>query len=268
MQLGGLRFGAATSDIVDCGVLNELGVPDKLTLACWFIPTSQGAVAQRLISKLTGASNNIYLTHANASNNRVNLTIPRQSAFVNGLAEASSFRVNWTSHLGEPIFIAGTADLAGGLPRLYVGSLRCPAAEPSAYVTQTIGSGTINDTTNNHLDLGNVNAGTVPLIGTMLWAYIGLAELTLAEIIRLQDVIWSSIPPRDFRGYINSWRPGNNGRGAVVSESNAKNYGTLTGVSFTGLYDYNYLVARRPNDLGFNTVSATRVRQLAAMGVG
>ena len=224
MQPYGLRFGAAATDKVDCGAFGAIGVPAAATWAVWFIPTTQADAGHRLVAKAT-----MQMSYANASNNRVVFEAPRATTFTRALTEAANFPVNWTTRLGAPVFMAGTMDLSAGLPKLYMGDLNTPVSEPSAYVTQTLGSGAGTDTTGNNLTLCGI--GSIPTIGTALWAFVSIAELTLAEIMRLKNVMALNVVPRDFRGYVSSWRLGTNGTGLVIDESGRGNHGTITGAT-------------------------------------
>ena len=215
-----LKFGANATDRVDCGSFTALGVPNAATWAGWFISTSQGVVGQRIAQK-----GNHYLTFANAANNRVDFETGRSTTFLRALAEASSFAVNWTTHLGTPVFIAGTYDIgASSLPRLYMGDLNTPAGEPSAYVTQTLGSGTVTDQSASNLLLGNNAVPNAPLNGSFFWFYAASAEYSLAEIRRLQFV-----PNQNYRACAGRWRLGANGRGPVLDDAGNRNHGTITG---------------------------------------
>jgi len=240
VQQFGLRLGAATTNLINCGAFPQITIPAAGTWACWWLSTSQGSVAQRLMAKTSGAGPTMYMTHANAANNRVDFEIPRQSTILRALTEAANFKANWTTRLGEPFFLAATYDTSSGLPKLYMGSLTLPPAEPSSYITQQLGTGTVNDTSANNFVIGNLAAGGVPLVGTMLWNFVSIAELTLAEIIRLWNVMALNIVPRDFRGYVSSWRPGTNGTGLVIDESGRGNHGTISGAT----------LARNMTDLG------------------
>jgi hypothetical protein len=60
---------------------------------------------------------------------------------------------------------------------------------------------------------------------------VSIAELTLAEIMRLKNVMALNVVPRDFRGYVSSWRLGTNGTGLVIDESGRGNHGTITGAT-------------------------------------
>jgi hypothetical protein len=212
-----LKFGVNATDKVDCGAFAAISVPAAATWAAWFMPTAQADAAHRLIAKGT-----MQMSYANASNNRVVFEAPRATTFIRALAEAASFSVNWATHLGTPVFMAGTLDLASGLPKLYMGDLLTPASEPSAYVTQTLGSGAGTDTTGNNLTLGGI--GSVPLKGSYFWAYVATAVYDLGEIQRLQFN-----PHQNYRNCAGRWRLGANGTGLVLDDSGNGNKGTITG---------------------------------------
>lgn len=222
MIKSGLTFGAATSDRVDCGAFAALNTPAAGTLAAWFLPTSQGAVAQRLMAK-----NTFNFSHANASNNRVVLEIPRATTFLRALTEAANFPVNWVSRLGSPVFMAATYNTASGLPKLFIGDLNSPATEPSSYITQQVGTGAVTSLSGSNLLIGG-NGSTISMKGIIFSAFVALVEYSTNEVRQLQRQMM-----QDFRSCAGRWELGGTGWGRVIDQSGKGNHGTITGAVLT-----------------------------------
>jgi len=212
--------GATSSDNVNCGhgaTLNNLTV---YTLMAWCMPTVAPS-ASRLMTKSAGVG-----TGGSGRNFTIH-NISTRAAFQIGRATASmtctADLVNFAAYaLNIPLFFAATVDLSAGLPKMYMGSLTMPCAEPSAYAAQTLGSGAAGDDSATDWYLGNYSGLNVAFVGPIWVAGVWATVFDLGRLRELQR----HPSPATSRGF---WLPGQNGTGRVWDLSGNNNHGTITG---------------------------------------
>lgn len=109
--------------------------------------------------------------------------------------------------------------------KMLMGDLTTPAAEPSAYNTQSVGSGTPSTSYGGvSLCIGNNQAATTrETQGT--WAWFGISNLALT-IQQIRMVQWN---PRGFPGMVFSMHLGFNGTSSQADLSGNGGTGTVTG---------------------------------------
>ena len=124
------------------------------------------------------------------------------------------------------VWLAATWNTAGSDSdqRLYAGGLTTPLVEAAAYVTQTVGSGSVTSNAAANLFVGNTSAGNSNSFpGLIALVKIWNRRLSLDELRRHQSNLACSAQCVLF-----AW-PGKNGRGTVFDESGNNNHGTITG---------------------------------------
>ena len=130
------------------------------------------------------------------------------------------------SHLASTkwLFLAFTWDTGGANAdqRLLIGDLDSPAAEPSAYSTQTVGSGAVASGANN-LIIGCDGGHTLSFNGDIALCGIFDVHMTNAEIQAQQHSLY---PLRECVGW---WNLGFNGTGSQTDWAGGGNNGTVTG---------------------------------------
>lgn len=143
-----------------------------------------------------------------------------------------NFAANYTSFASwagnKYLFVCVITDGGSGT-KLYVGDLKTPPAEPSAYSFSSVGSAAFYNDSAIALDWGNRGGSAVNLDGYLHSSVWIPSVLPYKEI----KTAWSTPPKLWGPLYQNAacgiWRFGSNGRGIVLDESGKSNHGTLTG---------------------------------------
>jgi len=220
-----LKFGAATSDRVDCGKAATLNNLLTLTYVAWVYPTTLANA--RILGKGQGPHTQSVMDMSNSNG---------VLRYVRGAATTDSncTSANFTFVLNRWQFVAATYD-SGATPniRLYWGSLLVPVAEVT-YASQVNRVGTPFDDSANALDIGNVPDSAISSWkGSIAYAHVIGSVLALPSLRAIQT---RSRNPFDaaLGQWANTrglWRPGRNGTGKVWDESGNSNHGTITGAT-------------------------------------
>ncbi len=220
-----LKFGVST-DLVNCGDGAAFRDCDPCTLFGWGTITSVAA-SGRLIGKGlagTGVRQIQYsTTQLQASLNRATSDAQSNTNFANFAA--------WVGVGATRYFLAATLKSTGGVngdQKFYLGTLAVPAAEPSSYGTQSVGSGANVSNSGTNLIIGNRSTGSLQWTGLIWIAGMLPVYLTLGDVRWLQ---YASLDPKfelpaSWGG--GAWRCGVNGTGPVYDITGTGNHGTIT----------------------------------------
>lgn len=160
---------------------------------------------------------------ADAANDIFNFYRQRGTTYLQASAHAANFAAY---ALNKWLCIAFTWDTAG-TPHAYMGSLTQELAAPSAYSTQTAGSGTLN-TTAVDFRLGNGQVTTREMKGRLGAFAVFDTQLTLAQCQAWQ------FRPGNILGCLGLYFPGSNGTTSVPDLSGNGAGGTVGGAPTVG----------------------------------
>lgn len=213
-----LTFGAATTNVVNCGSATVLDNLTTATVLLWTKVTTLTDARQLITKRTTGspfAGWALYLS-GTAGNVIWFWERPTNMHYVTNDTPLSS--AVWK-------FLAATFD-SGATPsaHIYSGGLSTLAAE-NTYGTAINGSGTPVADAAVSLGLGNRVGGSISLQGQIAVAAIFSRVLTLGEIRSWQ------FNPRMMAGCIGLWHLGFNGTGTQRDHSGNFNAGTVTGAT-------------------------------------
>ncbi len=220
-----LLMGGATSDRIDCGNPALLTNVNTGTICAW-VKCANTATNQRIWSK--GIVANIHQFRLSTS--RFDVLLVRAGTSLNAQADATAFAAY---AINKWIFVVGLWDSGGtaGSQRLLMGDEVRPPAEPSSYVTQTAGSGSVATDAGANFCIGNAAAATTvswngPYAAFGMWSRL-LPDKEIAEqwdLSRRNGGMMAVTP-----NCINMVFPGYGGLGRQLDWSGNGNHGTLTG---------------------------------------
>lgn len=221
-----LKFGTATSDVVDCGAAAGLTDFDPYTALIWCMPT-QFLGGRQLIQKGTGGTNSTHISlRLLGTAGNFETVMDRATTDLNYTATAGTLKLN------QRQFIGLTFDSAGGannLVRLYCGIEGQPATDVTSGTTD--GSGAFSSDSGKNLRIGNFLALTGSFVGPIYGAMYLNMKLTPDQIRDLQ------FHPRPIDGVKGGfWRMGRNGSSVVWDETGNQNHGVVSGAIPTSDY--------------------------------
>jgi len=138
------------------------------------------------------------------------------------------------------VVVAIVFDSAGanGDQRIYAGDERTPIVEATSYSVQTVGSGTVTDTSANPLYVGNnsalnfgVNNGQIAFVG--MWSTV----LSLADLRQQYNAIWQWLQqggtdnPVLWPGCVLASHLGRQGNSVALDVSGKGNHGSVSGTT-------------------------------------
>lgn len=182
-----LVYTGGDTDRVDHGTDASVNNINTMTALAWvFIETeTANNVVEVIAHKGVGPTpETAYLQWAKTSNTARYRCIRQRSTNIQVLANASDFSVHG---LNKDLFFVSTWNTTGSASdqKLLLGDRSTPAAEPSSYVTQELGSGATNDDSAIPLSVGGDSGGR-SLDGRISYVQIIRAALTDAEIHKIQ----------------------------------------------------------------------------------
>lgn len=217
----GLRFGGATGDRIVCSG-TKLAIGAQGWVFFWMYVTSD-SVRMRWADN-TVADREWIDFRGDLAGDPLRLFVQR-ATYLQVIANAANFAA-WG--LNKPLAVAMTFDTAAAASaqKILIGDEHFPMAEPSAYATQTAGSGTVTSDTATNIVIGNNSAFNTPTIGTFWVAAIGNQYLAdLSQLYKFQFApIRRNVPP----GCVGLWYPGEHGTAYVQDHSGFGNHGIVT----------------------------------------
>lgn len=167
---------SASGDLIDFG--NPSGLTNKTaqTVAVWLYNTSGNAEEGRVFQK---SANNRFEWR----NDTTRLVLIR-----NGTSQcrAEALLSNFSAYAANKwLYVVAQFNFGGSTTdqKIFIGDLSTPAAEPSAYVSQTAGSGSVtSDSASNLLIGNNTSAGTLEFNGRIAIVQAWDALLTSRQI--------------------------------------------------------------------------------------
>jgi concanavalin A-like lectin/glucanase superfamily protein len=204
----------ADGENVDCGdpaVLQDL---TTFTICVWMKPLSGQNLASRIVSKGQEEFFN------NSFNSTMEIIRTRGTVTARALAP----NANFAHHAFDTwMFVVGQIDTSTAANcRLLIGNLTNLAAEPSAYTTQTNGSGTTPSDVGDSVFIGNNVSGARASNAAIAYVAYYNRILSIAEIQAQQ------FRPRPITGCVGFWVPGFNASVVVGDWSGNGNTGTVT----------------------------------------
>lgn len=147
---------------------------------------------------------------------------------------AQANAANFTHYgLNKWIFVCAVFDTAGAAAaqRILIGDLDSPLAEPSAYATQTAGSGTASTSwgTNDFHFGGLPSPTTRKFFGKIAWVGVWNVALTLSQMIEEQFNALKSPSPVNRTSNVIYSHLGSNGGGLQFNLSGKGTHGVVTG---------------------------------------
>lgn len=214
-----MTFGANVSDVVNIGASRALDNIAPLTECVWINVAALGATT--IYSKGTAFPNRQQFL-ITATNFSINIGRATSSAV------ASATATNFTSYaLNKWLFICGQADIVtASNNKIWMGDLTTSITEPSAYGSQSVGSGAQGNTTALTAFIGNdFNLNTAPN------AQIELVSIC-NRLLSQADMESLRLNPRLLPGMKFSMRLGDfQGTGTQLDRSGFKQNGTVTGAT-------------------------------------
>jgi hypothetical protein len=178
----------------------------------------------KLFDKRQSGVTSLGINPSSPGPNVLSLFVQRATTNLNVTAAPGNFAALGT---GKWVFIVAVWDTNGanGDQKLYVGDRATPAAEPSSYTVQTVGSGAITTNGTGNMFLGNRDNGGQPLEGDIAISQIVNRIMTQGEIRALQwQPMWVS---GTIARHVHGW----NGTTNVPDLSGNGNTGTITGAT-------------------------------------
>lgn len=213
-----LLFGGAASDRVNVGSGTVLDNVNQGTLIALAYPTGSGN--GRFYQKGVTGQGPLFFSYG------ASLEIARNRATT--ASDALSLVSNFSAHaLNQWNWYAGVWNTGGanGDQKLYVGTLTTPFAEPSAYGTQTVGSGAEGDNSAVDAIIGNNSNAALAFPGRIACVIHYNVALTLGQLRAVQ--FGDAVLP----GRVGYWELGWNGTGTQPDYSGNGNAGTVTGAT-------------------------------------
>lgn len=217
-----LKFSAST-DLVNCGAGASLDNLDPITVVAWALRTTPSA-STRLWQK--GIATNAWNLNADlAETGTFFANLPRATTLCNVSAALKNFPGYF---LNSWLYWAASLDTsAAGNNKLFIGSLTSPVSEPSAYATQTVGSGTKGNnsaadaTIGNKSNLSAVWTGSIACVG-VFGRLLSLPEHRLLQL---------NPGPKTVAGCLQWIFVGDNNTSTQHDLSGNGNNGTVTGAT-------------------------------------
>lgn len=213
-----LDFAGSTHQ-VDCG--SGSGLDDKLTLFTWqWLWWDSVTGDQRIWQKSFGATFQYLASNINAGN------LEAATSRASGAQGIRALRSNF-AHFGTGKWLCIMSQFDGSTSsnnKLWVGDLTNPPAEPSAYITQSAGSGAISSNAASSLIYGQRGGSAANFDGKIAIAGWRSSHPTIGEIYN----IWRGGLSADRLG---EWHFGMDGASTVVDRSGNGNTGTVTGAT-------------------------------------
>lgn len=211
------------TNLVNCGSSASL---DNFTVGTWLVwgnyPTAD--VTARIVNKGTTVATTRGLRHSTTGTGSLNFSLGRATTHLEVEALFSNFAAAGTN---KDVFYAVVFDAAGvnGDQKLYMGDRATPAAEPSAYAIQTVGSGATGDDSAADFTIGNGSGGSNPYGGNLSIILVTTTKLVLGAIRSFQ------FNPEYVLGAKGFWVLGQSGGSSEPDYSGNGNTGTITGAT-------------------------------------
>lgn len=223
-----LTFGAANSTRIDCGNPTILTDLTQVTCCAWIYNTS----TSNLSRDIWGKGTNVRRMRISAVTNRFGIVVSRATTPLNAEGVCTNFPAY---ALNKWLFFCGQLDTGGanGDQKLYVGDQLSRPVEPSAYQTQSVGSGIVTSDSGGNFQIGNQASGTA-WVGRLASVAIWNRLLSYAEILQQWELGLTNfglLAPT--AGCVNLVFPGFNGVGSQRDWSGHDNHGTVTGATYT-----------------------------------
>ena len=222
---------------VDLGSAASLDNIEAGTLMVWCRPTSSPPAANSRIYTKGGSQGPALLV---TSTGNVQFTRGRATTACSAIAATANF-TSWAA--GQWLCMAATWDSAGaaGAQKLYIGDQNTALTEPSAYSTQTFGSGAVTDDSAQNGWIGNSAAAVGGFDGE-----IAILALWNVQISTTNMGIWKDqctpIVGGNMKG---QWFLGREGTGSQLDYSGNGNAGTVTSATVGTFLPKIYYQRRR-----------------------